>query len=119
MPTEQAFADVALDVSVGIAQLVGGEEGFSVKISSPAMEINVWLSDSEAKEFSSVLSHEPSSKAHCLGSAAGSKVHWSRDADDRYYLLVGEDDDTWDIGITINKVTVNAILNALKSHIAA
>ncbi len=118
MHTEHPL-QAALDVSVGSARLVGGEEGLLIKVASPQLEVNVWLSISEAKEFANVLLLKPSSKALCLGVSAGSTVHWSRDADDRYYLLVGEGGETWDIGLTTNKATINAVLNAIKSHVAA
>lgn len=107
------------DISVEESKLASGETGLLLKLSSPQFEVNVWLSFSEAKSLSNILLHNPSSKALCIGHAAGAKAFWSSDADGNYYLLIGEDDETWDVGITMMQKTIYDILDELNAHIAA
>ena len=101
------------DVSAALALLSGGEEAVCLKIASPEIEVNVWLLPDEAAELSTLPSRSQASKSLRLGLSAGGGVHWSRDAHGLYHLLVGEDDETWDIGLTVDSVTFSAILNAV------
>lgn len=113
------LATQTIDVSVDTTRLAGGRDGLALKVASPQLEVNVWLSSSEAKEFRSILSFTPDAKALCLSVAAGSKVHWSRDAKDHYYLIVGNDDETWDIALTMDKATMNEVLDEIANHCLA
>ena len=101
------------DVSASFALLANGEDGLCLKIASPQIEVNVWLLPHEAAELSHLPSRSEVSKSLRLGLSAGEGVHWSRDAHGFYHLLVGEDDETWDIALTLDRVTFAAILNAV------
>ena len=105
------------DISADFALLPHGEEGVHLKISSPQIEVNVWLPSDEAAKLSALPSHSPELEPMRLGLSVGKAVHWSRDAHGLYYLLVGEDHETWDVGLTLNSATFRAILNAIKHPI--
>ena len=100
-------------VSMGTAVLVDGTPGIVLKFASPAVEVNVWLSQSEARELAAIFAHEPTRRAVRLGTSAGSKVHWSGDAEDRVYVLIGADEETWDVGLTLDAATIDALRAAL------
>jgi hypothetical protein len=103
----------AFDVSASFALLANGDEGVHLKIASPQVEINVWLLPAEAEKLGTLPALAPELKSLRLGLSLGCSVHWSRDTQGRYYLLVGKDDETWDIGLTLDTAAFEAIVNAV------
>ncbi len=48
-----------------------------------------------------------------LGLAAHSPVHWVRTEDGEVLLLIGDDDQTWDLAISVPAVTIDAALSQI------
>jgi hypothetical protein len=99
------------------ALLANGEVGICLKIASPQIEVNVWITKTEADALRNLQLRSPELKALRLGLSAGNGVHWSRDAKGRYYVLIGTDAETWDVGLTFDDMTFEAILTAIADPI--
>ena len=106
-----------LAISADLAQFSSGEQAILLKISSAKLELNVWLLPAEIHRLGTLSERAPELKSPRLGQSVGQSVHWSRDEHGRYYLLVGEDDETWDIGVALDAVEFEAILHAVKQPI--
>lgn len=100
------------EVSAEKALLPDGREGVAVKVASPQIEINVWLTLEEAAALHDAPPEPSVAEALRRGTSVGKPVHWSRDAQNRYFLLVGDDDETWDIGVTFGAATYADIASA-------
>ena len=48
-----------------------------------------------------------------LGTAAKSPAHWARGERGEFYLLVGDDDETWDVGVTLSDETFREIIKEI------
>ena len=103
----------AFDVCAGFVLLANNEEGIGLKIASPQVEVNVWLSLDEANALHALPLRDPELRSLRLGLSVGHGVHGSRDTNGRYYVLVGDDDETWDIGLTLDNEAFEAILSAV------
>jgi hypothetical protein len=100
------------DVSASAAFLASGESGVCLKIQSPHVEANFWFSRAEAKRLTA-LGATTAGESNQIGTSVGRPVHWSRDEASRYYVLVGEDDQTWDIALTLDEDVYNALVLAV------
>jgi hypothetical protein len=101
------------DISAGPAVLEDGTSGISIKVSSSTVEVNVWFSRADASRLDNVLVLSSDSKAIRLGTSANAQVHWAKDDEGHFYLLIGRDDETWDIGLTLDDVTFRGILSEI------
>jgi hypothetical protein len=113
MKMPDAMPTQPFDVSADLAQLEGGEEAILLKLSSPQIELNVWLLPAEVEKLKALRAQTPGLKSLRLGLSVGQSVYWSRDIQGKYYLLVGQGDETWDLGVTLDPVEFESILQAL------
>ncbi len=101
------------DVTCGPGELDEGSTGAIAKLSSTIAEVNVWFTAAEARNVRKILALKAGAAGIPLGRSARSQVFWARDADDRFYLLVGEGDTTWDIGFTLPISTVRSVIQGV------
>lgn len=100
----------ALEASAERCVLGSGEPGLCLKVVSFAVEVNVWLPSHAAE----VLASLPARDQLALGASAGAPAYWSRDSEGNYYLLIGADSETWDVGLTFDRVAFERIVLAIK-----
>src|SRR5262245_23176288 len=101
------------ETSVEEAILENGQPAIRLKLSGGTVEVNVWLSADEASALAQVSDLSEDSRGLRLGRCANSQVHWSRDRNGKYYLLIGHDDETWDVGVVLSELTFSQILGEI------
>lgn len=98
--------DVVLDVEVDES----GVEILCAKISSEQFELNVRAARSEFLELQKIRNADWTLRSSlAVGTSAGSPVFWTSDGA-MATVLVGADDETWDIAISIPLVVVDDIV---------
>jgi hypothetical protein len=81
-----------------------------VKLQAPGLEFNFRASPSELEHLRGLLGEDWTTRRSLhLGQSAGAPVHWAIDGD-TVTVMVGHDDETWDIAIQIPVGTVERIV---------
>jgi hypothetical protein len=102
----------ASDVSVTAGPSSKGE--MSIKIQAPPFEVNIWVPCADISKFDRVLSTTWDAKSLQIGESAGAPVHWSKDNEGWVSILIGHDDETWDIGLFVPVTTISDIIRELQ-----
>lgn len=87
-----------------------------IKLSSIDYEVNIHIPDSLIESFKKVNPNSWTQNNHAIkaGISAKSDVFWVLDRDENtVYILIGHDDQTWDISIRIQWETFLTITKAL------
>lgn len=90
-----------------------GSAAVLIKLSAEIVEVNIYIpidSIGEVKAFEAKAIHQCTA-----GQSAASPVHWKRGDEGDVYILIGDDDDTWDIGLTVNDELVSEIVESIES----
>src|ERR1700741_658774 len=108
---------MGMDFSVAVeaARLADGSDAVGLKLSEHDLEVNLVFEASETKTLSSVSSLAPDARALRIGRSANSPAHWARTAQGEVVLLIGNDDETWDIGVTLSPPTFEVILREIRA----
>lgn len=77
-----------------------------LKFSSPVVEVNVFVPGSAADALRGFLAGELGRIK--IGKSANSDVHWVREDGD-VYMLIGEDAQSWDIGLTLGEKVLSSL----------
>jgi hypothetical protein len=77
----------------------------------------VWFTPAEAASLGQVLALDAEARGLRLGICAGSPVHWGRDDERHVYLMVGDDDETWDFGVTLSDAAFRVALEEIARHL--
>ncbi|MGE0709692.1 MAG: hypothetical protein AB7N76_24255 [Planctomycetota bacterium] len=102
-----------VDVVASRAEQGDGGAGFSVKIQAPALEINIWASSTEWERLSDMPQADWLQRRSVrLGESAGASVFWCLD-ESELTIMVGQDDETWDVAVTVPRDVLSAIADAL------
>jgi hypothetical protein len=95
--------DVTLDFEV--------HEGCLVKIQDAAWEVNVWSPATDLIRLGAIRAADWNArKSIQVGRSAGSPVWWSSN-DDAVMLLIGDNDETWDVSITVPLAIIDEIVS--------
>lgn len=98
-----------LDISLERAANRG--EASALKIQIGACEINVWLTDDDIERLGMLRAASWDARQSIrAGVSAGMSVFWAT-TNDRVTIMVGEDDETWDIAVSF--VGVDRLLTEL------
>ncbi len=92
------------------------EDGVSVylvKIASALVELNVTIPQSDIGHLQSALRTEWALGALRLGTSAGAPVYWCAGEKGTLSVLIGQDDETWDIALTLPASVIPMIFNGL------
>jgi hypothetical protein len=112
---ENAMA-LNFDVTCEEGYLPDGSHALALKLCSPNLEVNVWLPRADAGMLAAVPG--VGTRAMPLGVAAHSPVHWVRTEDGDVLLLIGDDDQTWDLAISVSATTIDAALSQIHAALA-
>jgi hypothetical protein len=104
------------EASINDALLENDQPAILLKLSNGTVEANVWLTVNEAHALHRVSALSADSRALRLGKCANSQAHWGRDKE-KLYLLIGHDDEAWDVGITLSESTFSTIINEIESYL--
>jgi hypothetical protein len=111
MPSELVILPASVSVEACDAD---GQRFYLIKVGTAAFEINVRVAARDASRFSSVLATQWESGALRIGECAGAPVFWCAGVDrDSVSVLVGHDDQTWDVGLELPPATVGEIIDCI------
>ena len=93
-----------------------GEPGVLVKIQKKRNELNIWFKLNELSKLNKVELISWENGSIKIGTSSNSSVFWSVDKDD-VSILVGQDDEIWDIGFFIKKKTLRKVITEIEKNI--
>ena len=85
---------------------------YKVKLQTEVFEINIRIPAGEVEELKLVPSSTWDEGSMQIGESAGAPVFWSTE-DGVVALLIGEDDENWDIALSLPVAVVDTILQAI------
>lgn len=102
-----------MDVSVAVeADLKAKPASYSVKLQSEVFEVNIHIPATEVEELRLVASSTWEEGSMQIGESAGAPVFWSTE-DGVVALLIGEDDENWDIALSLPVAVMDTIIEAI------
>jgi len=98
------------DVSLELNSAPGEPVFVAVKLQSPSWELNFRAGPEELMRLGTIRETNWAPR-RCLhvGRCAGTQVHWAADGD-TVTVMVGADDETWDVAVTVPLATVDRIV---------
>jgi hypothetical protein len=106
-----------IDVDVDYS-FEGEKRLYAVSLSTDTWLALIHIPPEESARLAEVRSRAWEDGALRIGESVGASVFWSvngEDDTDTVVLLVGEDDETWDISIAIPAAVVDEIIDAIKA----
>lgn len=89
--------------------------GVAVKISMPQFEISVWIPQEEVSNLEQVRTTVWDKGSLRIGKSAGEAAWWSADLQEQTLsIVIGHDDETWDVGATLPLATLDLILTEVR-----
>lgn len=89
-----------------------GNDAVLVKIATAVIELNIHLQFSHAQKICTSANSET---FYCdAGESANSHVHWKKESAEEVYILVGDDQDVWDICLLIPSETFAEIISEIR-----
>ena len=105
----------AASVTLSVEKTASDGEAIQIKLGSPLGELNVYASPTDRAALDSIRDARWSSRRSIrLGTVFGVPAWWSVDGDE-LTVLVGHDDETWDVAFTLP----STLLDDLKVQWAA
>lgn len=103
-------------VDVAAASMEHGAPAITVTVRTGRLELNIWIPQDELPLLDQVEAASWNARGSLrIGRCANSPVFWSSEAGE-ISILVGEDDETWDIGLTVPQLVFQEILRGIKSR---
>jgi len=99
------------DISAEEAIYIDNSESILLKLSNEFSEMNIYFPKDNIQEFKDFITEK--TQYIKLGFILGYSVMWKRKNSD-IYLLIGDDESTWDVCFIINKLTMLDILNEIE-----
>ena len=98
------------DVTLELASAPDEPILVAVKLQTPTWELNFRATPEELVSLDGIRDTDWKTR-RCLhvGECAGSRVHWSAQGDIAT-IMVGEDDETWDVAVTVPLASVDTIV---------
>jgi hypothetical protein len=117
MPTRRKSADVSVSVE---AVLEDGQQFYVVKVSRPVFEVNVRVPSRDVQKFTKVRTTPWESGSLRIGESAGAPAFWALSEDGTVSILIGHDDEIWDIAVSVPPDTIEEILREIEasSHVS-
>ncbi|MEV6609584.1 hypothetical protein [Kutzneria sp. NPDC051319] len=99
-----------IDVTFELITEPDGSDMVAVKVQASTWQLNLRASREELSGLDAIRGTDWTAR-RCLhiGECAGSGVHWAID-DDTVTILVGEDDETWDVAVSVPVTIVDQIV---------
>jgi hypothetical protein len=108
---------VAESIDVDVDYSYDGEKKFyAVSLSTSTWLALIHIAPEDVSRLGEVRSRSWDDGALRIGDSAGTSVFWSvngEDDKDTVVILVGEDDETWDISFAVPAATIDVILSEI------
>jgi hypothetical protein len=92
------------------------EAGVLLKLQADQWEANVHASADDLLRLSDIRSTSWDERRSIqAGRSAGARVYWSAGEGDDANLMIGEDDETWDVSVTVPYTVIDEVVQALRS----
>lgn len=111
--------DRSFEVGAEIATGANAEEMILLNLSSATSEMSIWLTHGDAAAILSSVPVGRAVTALTAGTSADARVHWTLDAAGRLYVVVGEDDECWDFGVTLTSADYAAVKEEVKKCLSS
>jgi hypothetical protein len=99
------------DVTAGRAFDENGSDAILLKLSTFVVEANIYI---PVSDLDKILKFCSGNIENCTsGKSANSPVFWRKGDLEEFYILVGNDDEVWDIGLTLDYETIKSISDEL------
>ncbi|MFT5353756.1 MAG: hypothetical protein ACI9KE_000956 [Polyangiales bacterium] len=87
---------------------------YLVKLSSDYLELNLRFDQAKLGLFTNIESADWNRRGSiALGSCLGAPVFWSASENGRVSMVIGADDEVWDVGLEISMTTLHRIRQEL------
>lgn len=96
----------------------GDKRFYAVSLSTDTWMALIHIAPDEVGRLTEVASRTWDDGSLRIGESAGSSVFWSIDAEgdtDTVGILIGHDDETWDISFAVPVATIAEIVDAIKA----
>ncbi|MFC0526876.1 hypothetical protein [Phytohabitans kaempferiae] len=105
-----------VDVTVDPVSGPGEPTLVAVKLQASGWELNLRATPAALATLGQIREADWAAR-RCLhvGESAGSRVHWAADGDTAT-IMVGHDDETWDIAMSLPVTAVDAIVAAVRGR---
>jgi hypothetical protein len=104
-----------LEITVGEGTLEDGSPAKTIKIQTDTYELNVWIPFDQIELLAMVPSTSWEAGALKIGKAASSDVFWATE-NDVVSILIGHDDETWDVGIFLPMASFRDVLEKIERN---
>ncbi|WP_214318565.1 hypothetical protein [Nonomuraea sediminis] len=99
-----------IDVTLGESD----DPNVVLKLQAEAWELNIWAPITELARLRDIRNADWNSRRSLqIGVCANASVHWAVNGE-QAHILVGQDDETWDLGVTIPLSTVDEIVSEVE-----
>lgn len=102
------------EVSVEDAIYIDNSESILLKLSNEYSEVNIYFPKENIQAFKDFITEK--TQYIKLGFILGFVAIWKRESS-KIYLLIGDDEDTWDVCFIVNKLTMVNILNGIEDFL--
>jgi hypothetical protein len=113
--------DTEISVSVGAARLENGAATMSIKIQTDICEVNIWIQEKDLPLLKKLDENDASWDSRDsipIGQCANSTAFWSKNSKE-VLILIGQDDESWDVGITLSHLAFRQILDGVRAESVA
>ena len=96
----------------------GDKRYYAISLSTHTWLMLIHIPPEEVPRLSEVTSRPWDQGALRIGDSAGASAFWSTNGEedrDVVVIVIGQDDETWDISVAIPATTIDSILDAIKS----
>jgi hypothetical protein len=102
-----------MDVSVTVeAERKPKQVSYLLKLQAEVFEVNIRIPQAEVEELKLVASSRWEDGSMQIGESAGAPVFWSTE-DGVVAILIGEDDENWDIALSVPLAVMDTIIDAI------
>ena len=92
------------------------DAGVLLKLQADEWEANVHASAEELLLLSNIRSASWDERRSIqAGESAGARVYWSAGEGDHANLMIGGDDETWDVSVAVPYAVIDQVVQALRS----
>jgi len=92
------------------------DAGFLLKLQSEEWEANVHASADELLRLSNIRSASWDERRSIhAGESAGSRVYWSGGDGDHANMMIGDDDETWDVSVVVPYAVIDQVVQLIRS----
>jgi hypothetical protein len=87
----------------------------TIKLQADCFELNVRIADDQIAQLRNVPNIEWENGALKLGKSADADVFWCADGDDSISVMIGHDDQTWDIAFQLTIGVIDDIFRSIST----